>query len=187
MSPAYFRKPSVWGGAPTGSPAPVKRNAYLRYFSEVCDEYTSHAEKLETRLLDGRAVRGHPLKRISNPACELDDVCCITAVTHAELREVLPSMFDAYRRLERARAALSEAYRVSRPKRLELATEGLDVLMEGLGVGTEVEAEIERTIDQWLDGMMGPCQWSDADHYSSRCRKPVPWSKAAMGGGRSEQ
>lgn len=175
----------VWGGAPAGSPEPVNRRSYLAYFSNIGAEYDRQAEWLETRLLAGSAPKSFAMKQISNPSQALEDACCFTTVSKEQLQTVVPSMFDSYRRLKRAEIAYGRVKRVPKRPRLELASGGLQAMLDSLGVDSVVEAGIEREIDARLDGMFGACTWSRNSHLGSICRKPVAWTKTDMGGGRS--
>lgn len=175
----------VWGGVPAGSPEPVNRRSYLAYFSNIGTEYDRQAEWLETRLLAGSAPKSFAMKQISNPAQALEDVCCFTTVSKEQLQTVVPSMFASYRRLKRAEIAYSRVKRVPKQRRLELAAGGLQAMLDSLGVDSIVDADIEWEIDDRLEGMFGACAWSGSSHLGSICRKPVAWSKADMGGGRS--
>ncbi|WP_461142656.1 hypothetical protein [Spelaeicoccus albus] len=127
---------------------------------------------------------------LEKPTWELDDVCCFTNITQGELQQVLPPLFDAFRRLNRARFAAMSARHVKRSERLELAALGVDIMIAGLlerlhPERADYENVAEEIIDSWLEPMFGPCRWSEFDHFGHRCRKPVDWTHADMGGGHS--
>lgn len=171
---------------PTKMPKGTKAE-YLRYFGELTTEYHARADRLEARLLAGGTIKGSPDLNIQTPSWEIGDVCCFTDVTKDELQAVLPPLFDALRRVQRAQNAAMAAQRVKRQERLALASQGLELMLSGyLTERADHEARTEAMIDRWLGQMLGPCSWSERDHFGHVCQKPVPWTKLDMGGGRSQ-
>lgn len=177
MSPTQIRR--------TARPMASTEVEYLRYFSQLADEHTARAQRLETRLIAGKTATGSPDFNVDKPSWELDDVCCYTSVSLAELQTVLPDLFDGYRRYARALRAATAALHVRRRDRLATAARGLDALLDDYLAETTVDESTERLIDRWLENMVGPCTWSTHDHHGYVCQKPVPWTKADVGGGRS--
>lgn len=159
---------------------------YLRYFWESTEEYHARADRLEARLLGG-TMKGSPDINIQIPSWEIGDVCCFTNATKEELQAALPPLFDALRRLERVHGAAMAAQHVRRQERLSLAAQGLEVMLSSyLSKRPKQEEHTELMIDRWLGQMLGPCRWSERDHFGHPCQKPVPWTKVDMGGGRSQ-
>lgn len=171
----------------TKMPKDVTVAEYMRYFRDLADEYAARAARLEERVASERPLRSvKPVFKdlnVERPRWEIEDVCCFTTITKQQLQQVLPPLFDAMRRHSRvcARlAALSEEGRVARLRAAGWSDEEIASIPDD-GDRRSLESEI----DEWLDGMVGPCRWKKADHLGRTCQKPVPWSKEDMGGGRS--
>src|SRR5690625_29926 len=160
---------------------------YLRYFRESAEEYHARADRLERRLLGGGTIKGSPDLQFQLPSWEIGDVCCFTDASKVELQAVLPPLFDSLRRVERAHAAAMAAQHVRRQDRLSLAARGVEEMLFGyLKKRPGQDEHTENMIDRWLGQMLGPCRWSERDHFDYVCQKPVPWTKVDMGGGRSK-
>lgn len=173
---------------PTVTPRYSSAGEYMRYFTELAAEYTARAERLEARLSAGGTLKGSPDGHmIARPSTEFEDVMCFTRVRGDELRRILPPLFDAYRRIRRAQQVALRAQRIARKHRMGIAEVGIDYMLTGELHDPRSAANTENEIDQWLDSMTGACTWSEKDHLGHKCRKPLYWSHADLGGGRSTE
>lgn len=162
-------------------------DAYLDYFRELAAEYDARAARIE-RCLPSGVGKKQTLSRDfypASPAWELTDVCCYTDVTLAQLQLVLPVLFDAVRRHDRARSAVSKARQLSRIRRLPMPGESRTELLDEVRATDYDASVVEERIDKWLAEMFGPCTFSEYEHFGQTCSKPVAWTPADIGAGRS--
>lgn len=161
-------------------------DVYLGYFRELTAEYAARRARLEQRLLAGATEKQVSLNdvNVEIPIWELEDVCCYTNITLTELQSVLVPLFDEVRRHDRVCRAILHARAVPRRDRLALAAKGLEHVLRGIPLVADGR-DIEGRIDRWVAGMFGECTFSEHEHFGRTCQKPVSWTPADIGAGRS--